>query len=239
MAGFTARLPCCWFFFSQKLIKVFLSFLLSLFWNLFTNKTVTTKGELWISQVTHFPWDTVSNKQPSQRTNKKTVIFFAWPRLVSLPVWRQIPPFSLRVGKPLNDVQQHLLRLPQARPGAKEENVFFRLEFSQGPRNDGESDNLHPGSKSSPFTYAVQWSERAIVQTQLVLGIYELWAVSVFSSCILSYRAHIYNQPHSLSCFNTDLITLLSFLSRVQRCCLKLLIFINYKAYSRLSEENR
>lgn len=104
-----------------------------------------------------------------------------------------IPPFSLIAGKSLDDVWQCLPRLAQARPGAKEENAFFRLEFPQGPRNDGESDNLHPGSKHSPFTYAVEWSERAIVPTQLLLGIYQLGAVSVFCSCILSCRTHRYS----------------------------------------------
>lgn len=104
-----------------------------------------------------------------------------------------IPPFSLVAGKSLDDVRQRLLRLAQARPGAKEENAFFGLELSQGPRNDGESDNLHPGSKRSPFTYTIQWSARAIAPTQLLLGIYQLWAVSVFYFCILSCRTHRYS----------------------------------------------
>lgn len=147
-----------------------------------------------------------------------------------------ILPFPLIAGKSLDDVWQHLLRLAQVRPGVKEESAFFRLEFSQGPRNDGESDNLYPGSTRSPFTFAIQWSEEAIVPAQLLLGIYQLWAVSVFCSCILSCRAHRYNQTRPLSWFNAALISLLSSLSRVQRCCQTLLIFINYKAYSRLNE---
>lgn len=144
--------PAPLLFFSQKLIKVFLSFCLNLFWNLFINKTVTTKGELWISQVAHFPWDTVSNKQPSnnnknEQTRRESFplhdhIWFPYVCLEADGLYKlpSTSPFSRRAGKPLNDVWQHLLRLAQARPGAKEEKAFFRLEFSQGPRNDGESE---------------------------------------------------------------------------------------------------